>query len=295
MLGALLIKDWICVVDVDENAANVAYELQLLNESGWAKERQVAHLPGGGSSALYLDQLVVGPKGPVEKRELALNKAAFPLLTVSRQAWSIKKSLITVHELEADDGFFFRQTLAQRLTHIIGKAAAQWHGFAEEIVFCHGLRLADERDKAVERECFPAHGRIGSHQCAKKAVFFREDAPDGKSRIDVQRLKFPKVEEPQDGVHIRTCQENGRDGGAAGRACRGKFGIFAELLAEIWGSIQKEPRGVIRRNSDLRLRARTALELTFSQAATVGASAIPLGKTAPGCGAEDFNAHSNSG
>jgi len=47
-------------------------------------------------------------------------------------------------------------------------------------------------------------------------------------------------------------------------------------------------------DSNLGLGARTSLECAAAQSATVGTSTVPLRETAPGCGAEDFYAHSGT-
>jgi hypothetical protein len=49
--------------------------------------------------------------------------------------------------------------------------------------------------------------------------------------------------------------------------------------------------GRIGGDSNLSLCPRTSLYLAVAKAATVWTSTIPLGKAAPGCGAEDFYAH----
>ena len=138
--------------------------------------------------------------------ELTFADAAFPFLTVTRQARSVQESLIALHELEADDRFFFRQTPPQLVAHIIRKAAAQGHSLAEKIFFGTGLRLGNERNQAIQRKSFPAHRRIGAHQGAEKAVFFGEYATDGDGGIEVQRLELPQMEETQDTIHIGTRQ-----------------------------------------------------------------------------------------
>jgi len=66
------------------------------------------------------------------------------------------------------------------------------------------------------------------------------------------------------------------------------------LLPKIRGGVEKEPTRWKRRNSNLRLSARTSLAASVAQSATVWTITIPLGETAPGSRAEDFYAHSST-
>src|SRR5215468_2281159 len=63
------------------------------------------------------------------------------------------------------------------------------------------------------------------------------------------------------------------------------------LLAQVGGSSQKKPGVVIGAYSNLCLGTRLARKLPSAQLAAIGASAIPLRETSPGCRAEDLHLH----
>jgi len=63
------------------------------------------------------------------------------------------------------------------------------------------------------------------------------------------------------------------------------------LLAEIGRRVEQKPVGRIGGDCNLGLGSRTSLYCAVAQPATVRTSTIPLGKSAPGCGAEDSYAH----
>jgi len=63
------------------------------------------------------------------------------------------------------------------------------------------------------------------------------------------------------------------------------------LLAEIGRRVEQKPVGRIGGDCNLGLGSRTSLYLAVAEAATVRTGTIPLGKAAPGCGAEDSYAH----
>src|SRR5260370_39434487 len=72
-----------------------------------------------------------------------------------------------------------------------------------------------------------------------------------------------------------------------------------DLRAKVGGSVDESPiraQGIFRvwRYGDLRLGAWTRFERAVAEAATVWTATIPLGKSAPGCGAEEFYAHSGT-
>jgi hypothetical protein len=66
------------------------------------------------------------------------------------------------------------------------------------------------------------------------------------------------------------------------------------LMSQIRRSTEKKPGLGVRREGNLRLCARAAFQRAAAQRATVRTVAIPLGKAAPGCGAEDLYAHSGT-
>src|SRR3979490_1590534 len=93
------------------------------------------------------------------------------------------------------------------------------------------------------------------------------------------------------GIYIGTCEE---DGGNRGPACAGRgiqFGRCKYLVTKIRRGVQKKPVRRIGRKRHLSLSARSSLQNSSAQPATVRTNTIPLRETAPGCRAEDLNAH----
>lgn len=78
---------------------------------------------------------------------------------------------------------------------------------------------------------------------------------------------------------------------------RAQFQRSEYLGAQIWTRGNQEPnfRVGIRRERNLRLRARTTAQHALAEAAAIRAAAIPLRKAAPSRGAEDLNAHDHGG
>lgn len=64
-----------------------------------------------------------------------------------------------------------------------------------------------------------------------------------------------------------------------------------ELLPQVGRSVQEEPGRAVGRNRELHLGPRAPAQGAIAQAAAIAAGAIPLGKSAPGGGAEDLDAH----
>ena len=64
-----------------------------------------------------------------------------------------------------------------------------------------------------------------------------------------------------------------------------------ELLPQVGRSVQEEPGRAVGRNRELRLGTRAPAQGAIAQPAAIAAGAIPLGKSAPGGGAENLDAH----
>ena len=104
---AFLIEDGVGVVQMDENAPRIPDELQLIEETAGAGNRQVAHLPRRLAAALHLRQLVVGPECAVKERQMTFADAPLPVFAAAGQARGIEKALLALHELKGDDGLVF--------------------------------------------------------------------------------------------------------------------------------------------------------------------------------------------
>ncbi len=139
--------------------------------------------------------------------------------------------------------------------------------------------------------------RIGAFKNAKDSVFLFKNALDGRRGEDKEGLELSEMKKPHDRVDVRGRQKHTGDRGMSWSGItRTQFRCGENLSSQIRAGGYQEPnlRIGVGRKSDLSLRARTAFERTCPQAATVGTSAVPLRKSAPGCRAEDFNAHLNS-
>jgi len=65
-------------------------------------------------------------------------------------------------------------------------------------------------------------------------------------------------------------------------------------LAEVRGSVEQEPMRAVGRDGGLGLGTRTSTDNACANTHALGTGTIPLGETTPGCGAEDFNAHTGT-
>src|SRR5271166_4964760 len=79
------------------------------------------------------------------------------------------------------------------------------------------------------------------------------------------------------------------------RTCRrDKISGREDLLPKVGGCVEEEPTSAVCGNRGLRLRASASFQCPRTHTHTLGTCTIPLGEAAPGCGAEDFNAHSGT-
>src|SRR5690348_12358628 len=148
---------------------------------------------------------------------------------------------------------------------------------------------------SLGRQSLPFHRRIGTLQNAEDPIFFLKNALHSMRGKDKKALKLPKMKQAHHGVNVCAWQKHAANcGWSRIIGVRSQFAGAKNLLPEIWGSAKKKPDLGVRRKNDLRLRARTSLQLALTQTATVRTIAIPLGKAAPGCGSEDLYAHSNT-
>src|SRR5208282_61319 len=99
------------------------------------------------------------------------------------------------------------------------------------------------------------------------------------------------MEQAQNAIRVRACQYDRGDWRTARLFSGSKFSVAQQLLPKIRGGIEQDPNGGSRGNNNLRLGTRAAPKRTTPQAAAVGASAIPLRKTAASGGAENLYTH----
>src|SRR5207245_3453537 len=143
-------------------------------------------------------------------------------------------------------------------------------------------------------------GRLGAPKNSEDRVLLRQNAPDGGHGKNLEGLKFPQMQQTHKRIDIRAREINVED--SRGRPRVGKRSQVRgrdDLGAKVGRGVNERPisaKGILRVccNRDLSLSAWTSFYRTVAEAATVWTATIPLGKTAPGCGAEDFYAHSNT-
>jgi hypothetical protein len=143
----------------------------------------------------------------------------------------------------------------------------------------------------------PLDRRIGAIEHAEHLVFSFQDALHRGCGKHKKGLKFAQVEEAHDGVNVRGREKD---------PSNWRVSLYIRLRIQFWsgenlraqiracGHQEPDSRVRIRRECDLRLRARATAQAAFAEAAAIGTRAIPLGKTAPGSGAEDLNAHADT-
>ncbi len=73
MLRAVLVEDWIGIVDVYENFTSLDVLGVLLEHSAWTGEGYVADLASGFLAAPGFNQFVVAPESSVEKGGVAFS------------------------------------------------------------------------------------------------------------------------------------------------------------------------------------------------------------------------------
>jgi hypothetical protein len=141
----------------------------------------------------------------------------------------------------------------------------------------------------------PFDGRIGAVQNAEDPVVLLKNALHAARRKHKKALKFAQMKEAHHGVDISARQEHAADR-CRRRSLIGRreFVHTNHLLAQIGRSAEQKPNFGVERKDNLRLRAWASFHLAVAQTATVRTMTIPLGKAAPGCGSEDFYAHSRT-
>ena len=96
------------------------------------------------------------------------------------------------------------------------------------------------------------------------------------------------------GLHCRGRSSGGHahPSRSAGSTIRRQFRRSNDLRSQVRRSAEEKPNFGVGGKSQLGLAARAAAKFPGSYPLAIGTSAIPLGKTTPGCRAEDFYAHS---
>src|SRR5262245_39225727 len=106
-------------------------------------------------------------------------------------------------------------------------------------------------------------------------------------------MGLAKGEEPEHVIEIAVGEDDGPDGGVAGRAGMQALEAF-DLLPDLGGAVEEEPARSVGAHRHRLLGAGRRLQRAVTEAATVGASAIPLREAASGGGAQDTDAHDGS-
>jgi hypothetical protein len=133
----------------------------------------------------------------------------------------------------------------------------------------------------ARRKHLPLDRRIGAVEDFEDTAFVLEEALNRGSGEDEKILELAQMKQTHDGVNISTENKDAGDGGVSrqigiGRKLRGGD----DLCTEIGGSANQKPESGQRRESNLRLRARTCSQRACAETRTIVASAIPLRKPA---------------
>jgi hypothetical protein len=140
--------------------------------------------------------------------------------------------------------------------------------------------------------------RIGAIQHREHAVFFAENAEDGRHGIHAQRLEFAQEEQSENVIKISGGEDDSGNGRIAARAGM-KRGSGLDLRSEVGRGSGKKPGDAVRAQGELGLGARFTRESVLNgvlasvitQSGAVLAAAIPLRKPAPGGRTEDAKMH----
>jgi hypothetical protein len=128
-------------------------------------------------------------------------------------------------------------------------------------------------------------------QHAEHGIVFPENAANRCGGVNAQGLEFPQQEQPEDMVEIGVGQHHPGDWRLAHAVARMQFRRGFDLSAQIGRRAQQKPGAAIRRDRNLGLGARLAVEGAAPYSATVGAGTVPLGKRASGRGTENLDSH----
>src|ERR1700747_1150532 len=91
MFLTVLIKDGICIVDVDENLAAPRVLVELRDQAVASRKGKMAHFAGSFLAAANFDEFIVGPKGAVQERNVTGGCDFHAFRTTFRQTWRVTK------------------------------------------------------------------------------------------------------------------------------------------------------------------------------------------------------------
>ena len=134
-------------------------------------------------------------------------------------------------------------------------------------------------------EIDPANGSFRAVEDGEDAIFFLQDALNGRRGKGEEGLKFAEVQKTHNGVDVGAGKKNAGDremGVFVGRGS--EFGSREKLGAEIGRGSEEEPVFFIGSEGQLGLSSRVGVEASVAETGTILAGAIPLRETAAGCG-----------
>ena len=108
MFGAVLIEDGVGVIDVDQNAAAAGVAGELLEQARCTGERKMADVASGFVAAAGAAELVVAPKGAIDKNDVGGCGELDPFGVAAGQRRRDEEALAAMLEVEADGGFLQR-------------------------------------------------------------------------------------------------------------------------------------------------------------------------------------------
>jgi len=153
--------------------------------------------------------------------------------------------------------------------------------------------LQAKGEPCIQWNVMPHNGRIGAFEDTENPVLLVKNPADGLRCVDVQRLKFAKVEQACYSVNVGASQQDSDNRRMPGRMRWSKGWSGKNLVAQIWGCVEKKVFGGVQRHHHLSLGPYPGTKFPCPHSRAVRAGTIPLGKATPGRGAEDRNAHTD--
>src|SRR6266404_1509611 len=283
MFLAVLIKDGICIVDVDENFAALRVFGKLHEQAVASRKGKMAHFAGSFLAAANFDEFIVGPKGAVQERNVAGGCDFHAFRTTFRQTRRITKRFSCLFETKRHDGFLCRKRSTQFGADEVRIIAAQRSGCAYE-GRRSGRIVAEAASKAsAGREVLPLHRRVRAMEHIENTILRFENFLNGRCSEDEKRLELAQMEQSHDGIEVGRVQENASDWSSGGiRRRRSKLRRGDDLRAQVWRGTKQKPHLPVRRECKLSLRASSGFQGASAQFGAVAAAAIPLREATAG-------------
>ena len=292
MLGAGFVEDGIGVADVEEDLAADGVGRELGEQTVGAREWEVAELASGFVGAPGGVEFVVGPEGAVDENGFGTRGELGPFAGATGQAWSDERLFVVLFEEESGGRLIGGGGLKKIITDVVRVGAAERDRGVEERGGVTRIVRKVAADASSRGKGLPLNRRFGALQDLEDAVLGLEDALHRRRGKDEETLRPTQVEKAESGVNFRRGKKNAGNRRAAG-AFRGgeELGPGQKLGAEIGRSADEEPKIGKRRDGDLGLRARAAVQRAVAEAGAVTADAIPLGESTVAGRAKNFDVH----